>query len=154
MPPLLEPRVLGDTLNLLAELSAACHQAENDFRQGGESAQAEDVRALLRRRAEDYKSAAGELLAHLHRLEGQGATQRGTSPPAWRAAPATLAAHSDAVTLEHCERLEDALLERYADALASPLEPASKEVLLAQRLEIRQQHELLRAMRDRVRGLG
>ncbi len=154
MNHLLEPRVLVDTLNLLAELSAACRQAEHDFRQGSESAQAKDVRALLRRRAEDYKSAAGELQAHLHRLEGQGAAPRAPAPPAWRAAAATLAAHSDAVTLAHCERLEDALLERYADALASPREAASKEALLAQRLEIRQQHELLRAMRDRVRGLG
>ncbi len=153
-----DPRQAAQTVDVLHVLVSLCCQVEAGFRSGSEQALGEDVRALLRRRAEEFKLQSTELAAHLKRLDAAPAQPAGpasASPaPAWTAAHSVLGQHNDEVLLEACEAAEDELLERYAQAQAQDLEPATREALEVQRLEMRSQHELLRAMRDRLRGLG
>lgn len=153
----LDPQLSQSTVACLQRLRALCLRMESEFRSSAGQSQAEDVRALLRRRAEDSRSAAAELQAHVHRLDRLAPAQpedEATSPPPWQAAHSTLASHTDPALLEACERQEDAAIEAYTDVLTRQLEPASREVLERQRMDMRRQHELLRAMRDRLRGLS
>jgi uncharacterized protein (TIGR02284 family) len=149
----LDPTLLEISVATLQALAGQCRQAEAGLRSSAAQAQAEDVRALLRRRAEEYKAQAEELQAHVRRLDGQAPLAAIGSPGLWAVAHTVQASHRDLALLEACEGAEDAALERYAEALAAPLEPAAREAIGQQRLQMQQQHELLRAMRDRLRGL-
>lgn len=154
----LDPGLMDATLKALRELRTECLRSEAGFRSCAGQCQADDVRALLRRRAEDSRAAASELQAHVQRLDKLAPVQEledvDKAATAWQAVRSTLASHTDLALLEACERQEDTALEHYTDALTRELEPAAREVLEKQRLEMRSQHELLRAMRDRLRGLS
>lgn len=155
MNPGLDPGERQATLAALRALVGSCRQAEAGLRGSAAQAQAEDVRALLRRRAEDYKRQAEELQAHVHRLAGVAAEPADGVPEAlWAVAHAVQPSHRDHALLAACEAAEDAALEHYTEAAALTLEPAAHEVISTQRLEMQRQHALLRAMRDRLRGLG
>lgn len=152
-----DPEISHATLSALQTLCEVCQQMEADFRSAAQQSQAQDVRALLRRRAEESRTAATELQAHVHRLNKRAPRElqpEDRSGALWLAARSTLASHTDQALLELCERQEDAALESYSEALALELEPAAREVLQQQKMQMRSQHELLRAMRDRLRGLS
>lgn len=153
MPLTLDPEVHEQTVATLAALAALCQQAEAGFRSGAEQAQAGDVRALLRRRSEESRIQADELLAHVRRLGGSVLAPASAPAPAWSVSRSIAPGHVDAALLQACECGEDAALERFTEVLLQPLEPAARDALQAQRLEMRRQHELLRTMRDRLRGL-
>lgn len=140
------------TVAVLAELSQTCAQMADGFLGAARHVAAEDVRALLRRRAQDHQAQALLLQAHLRRLDPAAPLAVNCAPWSGQVGPA-LPGHSDGVLLEACEQAEDDLLERYAQAAAAVLEPAAREALFAQRIEMRAQHELLRTLRDRLRGL-
>lgn len=150
----LDPALTEPTAAELRRLAALARQVEASFRSCASQARAEDVRALLRRRAEASRAQAAQLQAHAQRLQPNRVPTNGGAA-AWlgAVAHAVLATHTDLALLEACERTEDAALERYSEALSQPLEPAARQAIAAQRLEIRAQHELLRTMRDRLRGL-
>lgn len=150
------PGQSDDTLATLLALWRVCQRCEAGFRSCASQSQAEDVRALLRRRAEECKGAALELQTHVQRLDKlanvQAISEDGAAT-AWNASHTTLASHTDAALLEVCEREEDAALESYTDALSKRLGPAAREAIEKQRREMRRQHELLRTLRDHLRGL-
>ena len=153
MPLTLAPDCHERTLSTLTELAALCVRAEASFRSGAEQAQADDVRALLRRRAEELRIQAADLLAHARRLGGSASPAPTAETAAWTLSRSVALNHVDVALLEACERSEDAALEKFTGALTQPLEPAARDVLQVQRMEMRRQHELLRTMRDRLSGL-
>lgn len=154
-PMTLDPDLAEQSAAVLQELIELGRQEEAGFRSCAGQARADDVRALLRRRAEECKAQTAELAAHVRRLGANPAPERlepdGAGP--WTVVRATLASHGDLALLSECERLEDMVLDRYTQALARPLEPAVRDALETQRRENRRQHELVRAMHDRLRGL-
>lgn len=149
----LDPPLLENTLATLQALASQCRQIDAGLRSSAVQAQAEDVRALLRRRAEEYKAQAEELLAHVHRLAPAAPLAVQADQALWAVAHAVQPSHRELALLEACEGAEDAALERYTEAMAAPLEPAAREAIGKQRMEMQRQHEVLRAMRDRLRGL-
>lgn len=143
-----------DIASVLAAMLLHCEQLEAGFRSAAELAQAGDVRALLRRRAEDYKAQCVPLRAQLLRRGHTPCPTPLVGASAWAGlSRATLPGHADALLLEACEQAEDQALEQYIQAATLPLEPAAQALLQAQRLEMKRQHELLRALRDHLRGL-
>lgn len=153
MPLTLDPEIHDQTVAALVNLEALSRQTEADFRSGASQAMADDVRALLRRRCEDSRRQADELQAHARRLGASLPTAVQSLAAPWSVAHSIAPEHMDVAVLEACERAEDGLLEHYCEALSQQLEPAVRDVLQLQRLEIRRQHELLRTLRDRLRGL-
>ncbi len=148
--------LIDETIETLSELQGICQDCEHGFRSSAEAVQAEDVRALLKRRAEECKASAEELSAHIARLGGlTGDSPRpGGSRHGWVTAGGVLPSHADLTLLQECERGEDEALERYADALEKPLEPAAKEVIDNQRMSTKRSHDQIRAMRDRIKEVG
>lgn len=153
-PPWVEHPVMDRTRLALEELGLTSLELEALFRGCATMALAEDVRALLRRRAEDYKALHSELSAHLRRLGGRSPALNRKPARVWSVLRTALPSHADRLLLEQCEEAEDSLLEACAEALSEPLEPPVHGVVERQRLEIRQQHELLRTLRDRLRGFS
>lgn len=153
-PSTLDGESLEPTHKALEGLTRWSAQTEAVFRSGAKEALAEDVRALLRRRAEDHQAMRLELQAHQRRLGAAQACLPLEASAAWSVSRTTLPSHADRVLLEQCEGAEDALLEAYTDALAEPLAPPVQLAVQMQRHEIRRQHELLRNLRDRLRGLA
>lgn len=144
--------LIDETIQTLNDLLKSCQDCEFGFRACADSAQADDIRALLRRRSEECKAAAAEMAAHVLRLGGE--PERSASHHEWMGTRSTLSTHTDLAALQECERGEDAALERYADALNKPLEPAAKEVIDSQRMNTKRSHDQLRAMRDRLQAIG
>jgi uncharacterized protein (TIGR02284 family) len=145
------------TFQILNRLIANCREDELGFRRIAEHSKSDDIRALLKRRAEELRADSHELEAHLSRLGGKPAA-KSHDPSAlrqgWVEADATLASWSDLNLIEACERSEDLALERFSDALAQPLEPSIKHVLDMQRMGVKRNHDQIRAMRDRLRALA
>jgi uncharacterized protein (TIGR02284 family) len=129
---------------------------ERGFRATAQHAKSDDLRALLKRRAEECRVAVQELQAHASRLDSRwvDCTSRASNEKsAWLQADADLSAWSDLTLIEACERGEDTLLDGYAQASTEALEPSIKQVLEMQRLSTRRSHDQIRAMRDRLRSL-
>lgn len=149
--------LIDETLETLKDLMQTCQDGEYGFRSSADSAQADDLRALLKRRAEACKAQAAELAAHVIRLGGEpdsGTTASSALHRSWVAVQSVLPSYTDLALLQECERVEDEALERYADALNKPLEAAAKEVIDSQRLSTQRSHDEIRAMRDHLQALG
>lgn len=154
-PARARPDLAGSTLATLQALISLADDEAAHFASAAALARHEEVRALLLRRARDCQAQAAELVAQLGPV---GAASPAHPAPAhgWDAPEAllraTLPSHADQALLEACERLEDAVLERYSQALEQPLEAGARLVLQAQRRQKHRQHELLRALRDHLRS--
>lgn len=141
----------------LLRLCAASDRARQHFERGALGARSEDVKALLRRRAEECKAGCAELMAHVRRLGGRPADAAPAAAPGLAEAagmPQPAVGAGETGLLADCEAAEAQLLAVCDQLLEAPLEPAARVALELQRLELRRQHALLVAMRERLARLG
>lgn len=141
-----------DVLNNLIETSK---DGEYVFRNAAEHAQADSLRRLLLRHADQCRQSVIELEAMVHHYGGtaekhgsvSGALHRG-----WVAVKTTLTTFDDKAILEECERGEDVVKARYRRALENTL-PTDVQSLVQRQYEgVQLNHDELRALRNQARA--
>jgi uncharacterized protein (TIGR02284 family) len=140
-----------DTVNRLIEVSK---DGELGFRSAAESVNSMELQRLLLARAEACANAVAQLQLIVVQQGGRagehgsvtGALHRG-----WVAVRSTLSGQSDLAVLEECERGEDAALAAYRDATQTDLPLDVRLVVENQYAGVKQNHALIRSLRDRAR---
>lgn len=144
-----------DVIDVLKDLVETCFDGEYGFRACAEQARREDLKSLLRERAQDCRRAAQELAAQIHALGGkvaEGGSALGAVERGWVAVRATLSTYDDKAVLDECERGEDNALARYRKALEKPL-PADVKLLVERQLQgVQRNHDQIRSLRNQARA--
>jgi len=144
-----------DVMDVLKDLVETCFDGEYGFRACADQARSEDLKSLLRQRADDCRRGAQELAEQIHAMGGKvsdrgsamGAVERG-----WVAVRATLSTYDDKAVLDECERGEDNALARYRKALQKPL-PADIKLLVERQLQgVQRNHDQIRSLRNQARA--
>lgn len=141
-----------DVLNKLLEIS---HDGEYGFRECAERAQAQDIRTLLNRRADDCRMAAAELQSLVRQAGGEpdeGGTVGGALHRGWVSVRGSMSGYSDRAMLDECERGEDAALGQYRKALKYDLPPETKLAVERQLQGVQRNHDQIKALRDALPG--
>lgn len=141
-----------DTLNDLIETSK---DGEYGFRASAEYVKDTALRQSFERRAEECRTAAGELQSLVARLGGKaedGGTAAGAMHRGWVAVKGTLAGYTDKAILEETESGEDSALEVYRQALAEDLPPDVRGVVERQYEGVKRNHLQIRTLRDQARA--
>lgn len=140
-----------DILDTLNDLIETCKDGEYGFRSCAEHAKSGDLAALLTRRAEDCRLAAGELQGHVVALGSKpetGGTVPGALHRGWVSVRSTLAAYDDLAVLDECERGERTAVAKYGAALEKPLPEPLLSVIERQYEGAERNLEQVRALRD------
>lgn len=144
-----------DVIDVLKDLVETCFDGEYGFRACAEQARREDLKSLLRQRAEDCRRGAQELAEQIHALGGkvsEGGSALGAVERGWVAVRATLSTYDDKAVLEECERGEDNALARYRKALQKPL-PANVKLLVERQLQgVQRNHDQIKMLRNQFRA--
>lgn len=144
-----------DVIDVLKDLVETCFDGEYGFRACADQARREDLKSLLRQRAEDCRRGARELAEQIHALGGkvsEGGSALGAVERGWVAVRATLSTYDDKAVLEECERGEDNALARYRKALQKPL-PANVKLLVERQLQgVQRNHDQIRMLRNQFRA--
>ncbi len=155
MTPTTDPELARLSAQQLLQLHDAARQTTQCFEHAALAARSEDVRALLRRRSEECRACAADLMAHARRLGSRPQDFHPTeNAPTEAVRQRGFAVPTELALLQHCEETEHRLLTAFEQALEQPLEPAARAALEMLRPELRRQHSLLAAMRERIARLG
>lgn len=141
-----------DTLNNLME---SCHDGEFGFTECAEHVQAQDIKTLLLRHADECRGAAAELAGQVRELGGEpdeGGTTSGALHRGWVSVRSALTGYTDLAMLEECERGEDAALARYRKALKEQLPSAVRAMVERQAQGAQRNHDQIKAMRDALKA--
>jgi uncharacterized protein (TIGR02284 family) len=141
-----------DTLNNLLE---SCHDGEFGFTECAEHVQAQDIKTLLLRHADECRGAAAELARQVRELGGEpdeGGTTSGALHRGWVSVRGKLSGYTDLAMLEECERGEDTALARYRKALKGQLPSATRALVERQAQGAQRNHDQIKAMRDALRA--
>jgi len=144
-----------DVIDALKDLVETCFDGEYGFRACAEQARREDLKSLLRQRAEDCRRGAQELAEQIHALGGkvsEGGSALGAVERGWVAVRATLSTYDDKAVLEECERGEDNALARYRKALQKPL-PANIKLIVERQLQgVQRNHDQIKMLCEQFRA--
>ena len=143
------PLVYGDVLSSLNALLEACRDGENGFRECADYSQADNLKELLNRYAQETLGNGAELKSYIRELGGKAEDSGSVSSAlhrGWVSVRGTLTGHSPQSMLSECERVQDTLLAAYSQAHDTGL-PAH----IAQALT--QQAEGVQKNRDRIKEL-
>ena len=143
-----------DVVDVLNNLIETSKDGEYGFRTSAEHAQADSLRTLLLRRADQCRQAVIELEAMVRHYGGSpdehgsvsGALHRG-----WVSVRATLSGYSDQAVLNECERGEDAAVARYRKALKADLPAGVRAVVERQAQGAQRNHDQIKALRDTLK---
>ena len=143
-----------ETLNDLLENAK---DGELGFREAAEHTKSPELVALFGRRAQSCRQAAAELQEQIQRLGGKtdvGGTVTGAAHRVWVHIRGLFGGASDEIMLIECERGEDAAVARYRKALKQNL-PQEIHAMLQRQFEGAQRnHDMIKALRDRVHALN
>ncbi len=140
-----------EVINTLNDLIETCKDGEYGFRACAEQADAIDLEALFTRRADECREAARELQDQVVALGGtpdSGGSASGALHRGWVAVRSKLSNYDDLAVLKECERGEDVAVERYREALASPLPESLREIVERQYRGVQRNHDQIRDLRD------
>jgi len=144
-----------DVIDALKDLVETCFDGEYGFRACADQARSDDLKTILRQRAQDCRQAAQELAGHIHALGGrvsEGGSAMGAVERGWVAVRTTLSTYDDKAVLDECERGEDNALARYRKALQKPL-PADVKLLVERQLQgVQRNHDQIRMLREQARA--
>ncbi len=144
-----------DVIDTLNDILENCRDGEYGFRACADHTQAQDLKVLFTRHAEQCRMAASEIATQIRSLGGkadEGGTASGMLHRGWVAVRGTLTGFSDLAMLEECERGEDKALARYRSALKEPL-PAGIQTLLQRQYQGAQRnHDEIKALRDTLKA--
>ena len=141
-----------DTLNDLLESS---RDGEYGFTESAERVNAQDLKTLLLRHADECRGAAAELAGQIRQLGGEpdeGGTTSGALHRGWVSVRGAITGYTDLAMLEECERGEDAALARYRKALKQDLPPAIRSLVQRQADGAQRNHDQIKAIRDALKA--
>jgi uncharacterized protein (TIGR02284 family) len=147
----------NDVVDVLNNLIETSKDGEYGFRTSAEHAQADTLRTLLLRRADQCRQAVIELEAMVRHYGGSadehgsvsGALHRG-----WVAVKTTLTTYDDKAILEECERGEDVAKARYRKALEQTLPPDVQALVQRQYEGVQRNHDEVKTLRNQARATG
>jgi hypothetical protein len=126
-----------DVVDVLNNLIETSKDGEYGFRTSAEHAQADSLRSLLLRRADQCRQAVIELEAMVRHYGGTPKT--------------TMTTYDDKAILEECERGEDVAKARYRKALEETL-PADVQALVQRQYDgVQRNHDEVKALRNQAR---
>lgn len=140
-----------ETVDMLNRLLEVSRDGEYGFRECAQHTEAQDIKTLLNRRADDCTSAATELELLIRQLGGkpdEGGTVGGALHRGWVSVRGTLSGYSDKAMLDECERGEDVAVAQYRKALKHDLPPATKMLVERQAQGVQRNHDHIKALRD------
>jgi uncharacterized protein (TIGR02284 family) len=141
-----------DTLNDLIE---TCKDGEFGFTACAKHTTSSELRNLFLQRANECRVAASELQPYVVQYGGkpdEGGSASGALHRGWVAVRGSLVGFSDQAMLDECERGEDAALARYRKALKQDTLPEPILALVQrQMLGVQQNHDQVKALRDRMK---
>ncbi|WP_372826670.1 PA2169 family four-helix-bundle protein [Polaromonas sp.] len=141
-----------DTLNNLLESG---RDGEFGYTECAEHVQAQDIKTLLLRHADECRGAAAELARQVRELGGEpdeGGTTSGALHRGWVSVRGKLSGYTDLAMLEECERGEDTALARYRKALKGQLPSATRALVERQAQGAQRNHDQIKAMRDALKA--
>ena len=147
--------VNDDVIDVLNNLLEVSRDGEYGFRECAQHTDAQDIKTLLNRRADDCRIAAAELEALIRQSGGKpddGGTVSGALHRGWVSVRGTLSGYSDKAMLDECERGEDTALAQYRKALKQDLPVATKSVIERQAQGVQRNHDQIKALRDALRA--
>jgi uncharacterized protein (TIGR02284 family) len=147
----------SDVIDALQDLAECSKDGEYGFSECAEQVKREDLKSIMRQRADDCRRAVQELNEQIRACGGRteehgsaaGAVHRG-----WVSVKAALSSYDDKAVLEECERGEDNAVARYRKALKTPL-PAGIKLIVERQMEgVQRNHDQIKMLRDQLRGNG
>lgn len=129
---------------MLNRLIAMCREEEQTLRYVADHVKDTSARTFILDLAARRSKFADDLLPHAQRLGGFDAGEgapRGGLHRRWMAIRHALTGFNDAAMAKEVLDREDAVAAVYDEALSDMLPPASRELIEAQRAEIRQAHQ-------------
>ncbi|MEQ1896480.1 MAG: PA2169 family four-helix-bundle protein [Vicinamibacterales bacterium] len=129
---------------LLNRLIEMCRDEELTLRYVADHVKAPEARAFILDLASRRSQFAADLAPHAQRLGGPGATDgttRGTLHRRWMAIRHTLTGFNDSAMVNEVIEREDEAAAAYDEALSEMLPPTSRDLIEAQRAEIRLAHD-------------
>lgn len=144
-----------DVIDTLNELMETCRDGEYGFTACAEHTQAQSLKTIFLKRAEECSDAADELQSQVLRLGGKPdahGTAAGALHRGWVAVRGTLSGYSDKAMLDECERGEDAALGRYRKALKQTLPEDIRALVERQRQGVQKNHDQIKSLRDEAKS--
>jgi uncharacterized protein (TIGR02284 family) len=145
----LSPSHVIDTLNGLIELSRDGHKG---FQEAAEKIDAPDVKTFCLEQSRVRAHYLGELQTLVHVLGDEpdnGGTVSGALRRGWMDLKAALGGGDHAI-LAVVESSEDQAVREYQKALAKTLPADVREIVLRQSFSVKQTHDTIHVMRDRL----
>ncbi len=143
-----EPLIVVACLNRLIE---TCRDRELGYRTAAEAACNRELRSLLESYQQQSAAFAVELQAEVERLDGVPAetgSVGGWLTRGWQQLTTMIAGGEDGAVIGGCERGEDAACCAYQAALAEPLPPDVRSLLLRHFDALRAGHDRLLALQS------
>lgn len=144
-----------DVIDTLNDLLEVCRDGEYGFRESAKHAEAQDIKTVMERRADDCASGAAELQTLITQRGGEpdeGGSVIGSLHRGWVSVKGTLSGYSDKVMLDECERGEDAALATYRKALKQNLPADVKAVVERQVQGVQRNHDQIKSLRDALKS--
>jgi uncharacterized protein (TIGR02284 family) len=152
------PGELGDeddVVDGLNDLIECCRDGEYGFALCAEHAQSPQIKLRLSQHADEFRSAARELMDCIHRLGGKvddGGSMMGSMHRGWVSVKGTLVGYSDRAMLAEAERGQDTALARYRKALDEKLPADVRSLVQRQAAEVQRRRDALKQWRDRLQA--
>ncbi|HYZ86249.1 MAG TPA: PA2169 family four-helix-bundle protein [Bryobacteraceae bacterium] len=139
---------------ILTDLVQTLHDSQENFRKAAERAQSSEMKLMLMDFATERARFAGELQNEILRLGDPDppdwGTFKGSLQRTFMGLKVALAHDRDRVLLQECERGEDAVIEKYGEALRNELPRYIREMLEYQLEEIGASRVHLQAVEQQV----
>lgn len=145
-----------EVIGVLNDLIETSKDGEEGFKECAENVERSYLKALLKERARECKTAASELQTIVQRLGGtpeDSASTTGSLHRGWVDLKAALTGKSEQAVLDECERGEDVAKESYEEALENQaLPPDIRAVVERQYQGVLRNHDQVKALRDAERA--
>jgi uncharacterized protein (TIGR02284 family) len=144
-----------DVISTLNDLIVTSKDGEEGFRTCSEDFSDAHLKAEFAARARSCAQAVSELQDLVRALGGKpstGSSVTGALHRRWIDIKSAILGRDDEAILNECERGEDHAVESYRDALAKDLPPEIHAVVNRQYLGVLQNHDMVKALRDRLQA--
>lgn len=144
-----------DVISTLNNLIKTSIDGEQGFSISAENVSDPELKATLSERAHRCAEGARELQEQVRRLGGDpsmGGSASGAMHRAWTNVKAAITGKDDKAIMEEVERGEDVAVESYQKALNTDLPEDIRAIVERQYQGVRENHDQMRQIRDRLRG--
>jgi uncharacterized protein (TIGR02284 family) len=145
----------NDVISTLNNLIKTSIDGEQGFSTSAENASNPELKATLSERARRCAEGARELQEQVRRLGGDpsiGGSVSGAVHRSWTNVKAAITGKDDRAIMEEVERGEDVAVESYQKALNMDLPEDIRAIVERQYQGVRENHDKMREIRDRLRS--